>query len=72
MLKREALEILGMDDDPELQVVSERVYDICEYLLAMHERGELKTDFAPLARDRHLPRAVPAAGPRRSASRRST
>ena len=49
MLKREALEILGMSDDPDLQVVSERTFDICEYLLAMHERGELNTDFAPLA-----------------------
>src|ERR1700754_267180 len=48
MLKREALEILGMGDDKELRAVSERVYDICEYLRAMHERGELKTDFAAL------------------------
>jgi glycerol-3-phosphate dehydrogenase subunit C len=48
MLKREALEILGMSDDPDLRVVSERVFDICEYLLAMHERGELKTDFRPM------------------------
>ena len=30
-------------------MVSGRVFDICEYLLAMHERGELNTDFAPLA-----------------------
>ncbi len=49
MLKREALEILGMSDDPDLQVVSGRVFDICEYLLAMHERGELKTDFKPIS-----------------------
>ena len=49
MLKREALEILELGDDEELLAVSERVFDICEYLLAMHERGELKTDFAPLA-----------------------
>ncbi|HEV3377743.1 MAG TPA: anaerobic glycerol-3-phosphate dehydrogenase subunit C [Thermoleophilaceae bacterium] len=49
MLKREALEILGMGDDPDLTVVSERVFDICEYLLAMHERGELRTDFRPLS-----------------------
>ncbi len=49
MLKREALEILGMYDDPDLQVVSGRVFDICEYLLAMHDRGELKTDFKPIA-----------------------
>ena len=48
MLKREALEILDMGDDPDLQVVSERTFDICEYLLAMHERGELNTDFAPV------------------------
>ncbi len=48
MLKREALEILGMDDDPDLRAVSGRVFDICEYLLAMHERGELKTDFQPV------------------------
>jgi glycerol-3-phosphate dehydrogenase subunit C len=48
MLKREALEILGMSDDPDLRVVSERVFDICEYLLAMHERGELQTDFRPM------------------------
>jgi glycerol-3-phosphate dehydrogenase subunit C len=45
MLKREALEILGMEDDPALRAVSARVFDICEYLVAMHERGELKTDF---------------------------
>jgi glycerol-3-phosphate dehydrogenase subunit C len=48
MLKREALEILGMEDDPELRAVSERVFDICEYLVAMHERGELRTDFRPV------------------------
>jgi glycerol-3-phosphate dehydrogenase subunit C len=48
MLKREALEILRMEDDPELRDVSGRVFDICEYLLAMHERGELKTDFQPV------------------------
>src|ERR671918_69192 len=48
MLKREALEILGMEDDPDLKVVSERMFDICEYLLELHERGELRTDFRPL------------------------
>jgi glycerol-3-phosphate dehydrogenase subunit C len=48
MLKREALEILELGDDQELRAVSERVFDICEYLVGMHERGELKTDFAPL------------------------
>ena len=48
MLKREALEILELGDDEELLAVSARVYDICEYLLALHGRGELATDFAPL------------------------
>jgi glycerol-3-phosphate dehydrogenase subunit C len=48
MLKREALEILGMEDDPDLRVVSGQVFDICEYLVAMHERGELETDFQPV------------------------
>src|SRR3954471_820608 len=48
MLKREALEILGMEDDAALRAVSERVFDICEYLVAMHERGELRTGFQPV------------------------
>jgi glycerol-3-phosphate dehydrogenase subunit C len=48
MLKREAIEILELGDDPELRVVSERVFDICEYLLGLHRRGELETDFRPL------------------------
>ena len=48
MLKREAREILGLMDDPDLLVVSERVYDICEYLVDLHDRGELRTDFRPL------------------------
>ena len=49
MLKREAREILGLEDDPEVRLVGERMYDICEYLLALHDRGELRTDFDPLA-----------------------
>jgi glycerol-3-phosphate dehydrogenase subunit C len=49
MLKREAIEILELADDEELRAVSARVFDICEYLVALHERGELKTDFAPIA-----------------------
>lgn len=48
MLKREAREILGLEDDPDLRLVSERTYDICELLLELHDRGELKTDFQPL------------------------
>jgi glycerol-3-phosphate dehydrogenase subunit C len=45
MLKREAREILDLEDDPDLELVSERTYDICELLLELHDRGELKTDF---------------------------
>jgi glycerol-3-phosphate dehydrogenase subunit C len=48
MLKREAREILGLEDDPVLRRVSERTYDICELLLELHDRGELKTDFQPV------------------------
>lgn len=46
MLKREAQEILGVEDE-DLKVVSEATYDLCEFLLLMHERGELRTDFEP-------------------------
>jgi glycerol-3-phosphate dehydrogenase subunit C len=49
MLKREAREILDLENDPELRLVSERIYDISEYLLMLHERGDLRTDFGPLA-----------------------
>ncbi len=48
MLKREAREILGLEDDPELRRVAERTYDICELLLELHQRGELRTDFRPI------------------------
>jgi glycerol-3-phosphate dehydrogenase subunit C len=47
MLKREAREILGVEDD-DLRVVGERLYDICEYLVMLHERGQLATDLAPI------------------------
>jgi glycerol-3-phosphate dehydrogenase subunit C len=49
MLKREAREILAMEDDEALRVVSDRVFDICEYLLALHQEGGLDgLAFAPL------------------------
>lgn len=48
MLKREAREILSLEDEPVLRRVSERVYDICELLLELHDRGELRTDFQPV------------------------
>jgi glycerol-3-phosphate dehydrogenase subunit C len=48
MLKREAREILGMEHDPDLRLVSDRMYDVSEYLLNLHDRGELRTDFKPI------------------------
>jgi glycerol-3-phosphate dehydrogenase subunit C len=48
MLKREAREILGLEDDPDLKLVSERTYDVCELLLELHDQGELRTDFQPV------------------------
>jgi glycerol-3-phosphate dehydrogenase subunit C len=48
MLKREAREILGLEGDADLRTVSDRMYDICEYLVMLLDRGELRTDFQPL------------------------
>jgi glycerol-3-phosphate dehydrogenase subunit C len=47
MLKREAREILEVEDE-EVRVVGEHTYDLCEFLLDLHDRGELRTDFEPL------------------------
>ena len=47
MLKREYMEIQGLTG-PEFQLVSEHMWDICEYLWHLHEEGELKTDFRPM------------------------
>ena len=47
MLKREAGEILGVEDE-DLRAVGEATYDLCELLLDLHEQGELRTDLAPL------------------------
>lgn len=47
MLKREAHEILGVQD-PALADVGARTYDICEFLLDLHDAGELPTDFRPV------------------------
>lgn len=44
MLKHEAHEILGMDD-PELLEVGARTRDISEFLMELHQAGELPTDF---------------------------
>jgi glycerol-3-phosphate dehydrogenase subunit C len=48
MLKREAREILELEDDDDLRVVSERTYDICEWLRDRLDEGRLPTDFRPL------------------------
>ena len=63
MLKREAREILGMEDDPELRLVSDHIYDICEYLVGHARAGRAEDGLPAGARDGHLPRAVPAARP---------
>jgi glycerol-3-phosphate dehydrogenase subunit C len=48
MLKREAQEILDLEDE-DVRVVSEAMFDLCEFLLLLHEDGELRTDFRPLS-----------------------
>ncbi|HWI21299.1 MAG TPA: anaerobic glycerol-3-phosphate dehydrogenase subunit C [Baekduia sp.] len=48
MLKREAIEVLELHDDDDLLQVSRQTRDICEFLVDLHDRGELKTDFLPL------------------------
>lgn len=52
MLKREAREILGIDDE-DLALVGERMFDICELLRDLLDVGELDTDM------RALPMRVP-------------
>jgi glycerol-3-phosphate dehydrogenase subunit C len=56
MLKREAREILGVEDE-DLQAVSKATYDLCEFLLLLHEQGELRMDFGslPLTVPYHAP-----------------
>ena len=57
MLKREASEILDLEDDEDLNAVRDRLYDVCEYLLILHDRGELRTDFGPV--DLEIPYHAP-------------
>lgn len=47
MLKREGREILGLEDDA-LSALGARTFDVCEYLLDLHDRGLLDTGFQPL------------------------
>jgi glycerol-3-phosphate dehydrogenase subunit C len=56
MLKREAREILGVEDD-DLASVSQGMYDICEFLAELDDRAELRRDF------RSLPLTVPYHAP---------
>ncbi len=44
MLRHEANEILEMDT-PELKDVGSRMWDICEFLMHLHEKGELDLNF---------------------------
>ena len=72
MLKREALEILGHGATTRsCASVSERVFDICEYLLAMHDRGELRPTSRRCRRPSSTTRRASSRGTG-SASRRST
>jgi glycerol-3-phosphate dehydrogenase subunit C len=48
-LKEEAPELLGMHDTAA-RLVAEHTYDIFEFLRLLHERGELDTNFTPIAR----------------------
>jgi glycerol-3-phosphate dehydrogenase subunit C len=57
MLKREAREILELEDDEDLRTVSAHMFDICEFLLNLHEQGALRTDFRPL--DMRVPYHAP-------------
>ncbi len=41
-LKKEYPALLGTDD---ARLVAKQTYDVCEYLMALHQRGELSTDF---------------------------
>lgn len=43
MLKREATEILGVDN-PALASVGARMFDICEFLLDLHDHGEFPAE----------------------------
>ncbi len=72
MLKREAREILSLEDDPDLKFVSERTYDICE-LLAGAARPRRAEDRLLRPSTRRSPTTRPASSRATGwASRRST
>ena len=71
MLKREAEEILGVED-ADLEAVRSRLYDICEYLVAP-ARARRAADRLPTARPWRSPTTPPASSAATaSARRRST
>ncbi|MGC2296511.1 MAG: anaerobic glycerol-3-phosphate dehydrogenase subunit C [Candidatus Dormiibacterota bacterium] len=47
MVKREAIEILGVEDRA-VKHLAARTYDVFEFLRSLHESGKLRTDFTPL------------------------
>jgi len=47
MLKREGREILGLEDEG-LRAIGARTFDVCEYLLDLHDQGLLDTGFQPV------------------------
>lgn len=49
-LKSDYREILGLEH-PDRDAVAEATYDISEFLLMLHQRGELRTDLQPLPVD---------------------
>ena len=72
MLKREANEILGMEDEPDLEHVAARTYDIYEFLLELHDARGAADRLRP-RRPRRSPTTRRASSrATRSASRRST
>ena len=64
MLKREAREILEIEDDDLAGGERARCYDLCEFLLLLHERGELPHRLQAARADRALPRPCQQQGPR--------
>ena len=48
MLKREGRDVLGLEDDENVAAVGRATYDVCEFLLGLHEDGRLDTGFQPV------------------------
>jgi glycerol-3-phosphate dehydrogenase subunit C len=55
-IKAEYREMLDIHDD-DAEVVANATWDICEFLLDLHDKGKLDTDFGPL--DEDLPYHAP-------------